>query len=188
MVTLLVGDEPAVEVFLHKDFEYHYSPVLKAAFNSAFIEGQTQTYNLRDTNERAVRLLVHWFYTPKLDYDVSPGSASGSKFLSLFQLWVLADWLLVPLLQKMVMHEIQGLCACLRQTPTDCINYVYNSISPGSQPHRFILEECAYSVLSAWYMKYPKVFPEDMLIELASLFAESLKPQRREVFKDSKNS
>jgi hypothetical protein len=32
--------------------------VLEAAFNSEFVEGQTQTYRLEDATERAFRLLV----------------------------------------------------------------------------------------------------------------------------------
>lgn len=39
----------------------------KAAFNSQFEEGQTQTYHLEDTTENAIRLLINWVYTQNLD-------------------------------------------------------------------------------------------------------------------------
>jgi uncharacterized protein YegP (UPF0339 family) len=66
LVTLYAGksDEKFV---VHKEFACHYSPVLKAAFNSEFIESQTQTYRLEDAADKAVRLLNHWMYTQTLD-------------------------------------------------------------------------------------------------------------------------
>lgn len=73
MVKILAGLE-AKEFTVHKEFACHYSPVLKATFNSNFIEGQTQTYNLDDIEVEVVRLLVHWLYTqsvgvPSLDIE-----------------------------------------------------------------------------------------------------------------------
>ena len=62
MFTLYAGDSDEV-LIVHREFASHYSPVLKAAVNSKFSEGQTQTYRLQETTDRAIRLLVHWFYT-----------------------------------------------------------------------------------------------------------------------------
>jgi len=47
---------------IHKDFAI-LSPVLKAAFSSPFLEGQTQTYRLEDIGGDVLRLLAHRFYT-----------------------------------------------------------------------------------------------------------------------------
>lgn len=57
MVTLYAGEGDDHKFTVHKDFVCHYSPVLKAAFESDFIEGQTQSYRLKDTSERTVKLL-----------------------------------------------------------------------------------------------------------------------------------
>lgn len=60
MVTLYAGDKPDAKSFLvHSSFAIHYSPVLKAAFGSDFIEGKTQEYRLDEESEETVRLLIH---------------------------------------------------------------------------------------------------------------------------------
>ena len=69
-VTLIAGQDDNSKSFgVHKDFSCHYSPVLKAASASSFVEGQTQTYKLPDATEEATALLVHWFYTQELLVD-----------------------------------------------------------------------------------------------------------------------
>ncbi|KAH7363880.1 hypothetical protein BKA65DRAFT_388657, partial [Rhexocercosporidium sp. MPI-PUGE-AT-0058] len=66
IITLKVGkDESVKEFIVHKDYACHFSPVLKAAFNSSFLEGQTQVYQLKDTHEGVVTMLVHWLYHQK---------------------------------------------------------------------------------------------------------------------------
>lgn len=78
MVTILAG--PNKEPFLvHKDFACHYSPVLRAAFNSSFIEGETQTYDLDDVEEETVRLLVHWIYTQSIALDEGYSTGDGDS-------------------------------------------------------------------------------------------------------------
>jgi len=49
------------------EYACHYSPVLTAAFNSVFLEGQTQTYRFDDISPSAFRLLVKWLYSERID-------------------------------------------------------------------------------------------------------------------------
>jgi len=49
------------------EFACHHSPVLKAAFNSNFIEEESQTYRLEEISASAFRLLVQWFYNEEFD-------------------------------------------------------------------------------------------------------------------------
>ena len=49
------------------EFVCHYSPVLDAAFNSGFVEGRTQTYELDDTRPGAFRFFVQWLYGQDID-------------------------------------------------------------------------------------------------------------------------
>ena len=61
MVTIYAGQNPHATPFvMHKDFACHFSPVLKAAFKSGFIEGQKQEYRVDEDDEEIVRLLVEW--------------------------------------------------------------------------------------------------------------------------------
>lgn len=63
-MTFYIGKgENMKEFVIHKEFACHYSPVFKAAFNSGFIEDQTQTYQLADTNPQVFQLLVQWLYS-----------------------------------------------------------------------------------------------------------------------------
>lgn len=68
MVTIYAGDdETAPKYFVHEEVACLYSPVFKAAFQGAFLEGQTKTYFLGETLESAVGLLVKWLYNQTLD-------------------------------------------------------------------------------------------------------------------------
>ena len=44
------------------------SPVLKAAFNSPFIEDQIQTYAMEDIDPAVFESFVKWLYTGKLNH------------------------------------------------------------------------------------------------------------------------
>ncbi|KAN0103457.1 hypothetical protein V8E51_011770 [Hyaloscypha variabilis] len=139
MVTFLVGkDEERFSV--HKEFACHYSPVLKAAFDSNFIEGQTQTYPLQDMLPSAFRLLAKWFYSDHIDLqlDIDPtvdinvtdevddnsdgeeddhatlqlNEAYRAQDLNFAQLWVAGDRLLIPRLQNAVVLAWNQLWNC----------------------------------------------------------------------------
>lgn len=117
IVTLYAGDNPE-KFAVHKDIACHYCPVFKAAFNSDFTEGQIRKYRLEDTTKDAIRQLINWFYTQKLDIQhLGPeGNLSKeevdlkletSEDKTLAELWVLAQKLLIPRLQDVVIKEMQ---------------------------------------------------------------------------------
>lgn len=64
-----MGNESSESKFVvHKQFACYYSPVLKAAPNSEFIEGQTQIYTFEETkHELAFAFFVQWLYAQKID-------------------------------------------------------------------------------------------------------------------------
>jgi hypothetical protein len=69
VVTIYAGQQEEAKPFLiHKDFARHHSPVLKAAFNSDFLEGRTQNYWLEEENEEAIRLLIHCMWEGSCSY------------------------------------------------------------------------------------------------------------------------
>lgn len=60
IVTLYAAtDETRKPPKIHKDVVCHYSPVLKAAFESQFHEGQTQSYTFQDVSQNLIKLLIH---------------------------------------------------------------------------------------------------------------------------------
>ena len=167
-VVTIYADTLSTQPYLvHEEFARHHSPVLRAAFDSKFIEGITKTYRL-DTTERAVRLLVNWMYTEKLDVqqlgDNPPANdtdAAAHEDFSLVELWVLADKLLIPRLA-----------------------YVYEHTEAGSPLRKLFVEQCAYERLPSKLEQNPDLFPKEMLLELAPLLYSrsrnaSLAPKKR---------
>jgi hypothetical protein len=62
-VTLTIGPESSIQNFVvHKELICHFSPVFSAAFNSAFIEGETQRMTFIDIDAKPFGLLIHWLY------------------------------------------------------------------------------------------------------------------------------
>jgi hypothetical protein len=187
MVTLYAGDSN--EAFtVHKEFACHYSPVLKTAFNSNFIEGQTQTYRLQETTERAVRLLVPWFYTQKLDTFVPKETkeavsderkAESSQDAALVELWVLAEKLLIPTLQNMVAREILECSRHAHEIQAGILHYVYEKTGRGSLLRRLIVDMCFRNLGTNIYQKYPERFPQEMLIELVTVFSMKIPVKAR---------
>jgi hypothetical protein len=154
--------------------------------NSTFIDAQTHLYKLEDTSEEAVRLLVHWFYTQKLDtipHDSLSVSSSlvDSEYLSLFQLWILGDRLLVPRLQDMVIREIDEIGCYFHSVPEHCTEYVYENTSPGHPLRRYFVEEYA-RLGSSWYTSYSE-HPKEMLVGLVAFLSDVITPQQRGALK-----
>jgi hypothetical protein len=184
-VTLFAGDNPQKFV-VHKEFACHYSPVLKAAFNSNFIEGQTQTYRLEDTSVDALRLLLYWFYTQIVDTsEVDPFPLPQSDFEKnedgrtklvqlcshLVELWVLAGSLIIPALQNMAMKEIVRGNGPSTGIATHCINYVYEKTTSGSPLRLFFVDLCACWLSEKAYLASPSRFPQEMLLDLVTVFS-----------------
>lgn len=109
LVTFIIGKNgETVNFTAHKEVICCHSPVLEAAFNSNFIEGQTQTCRLEDTTEDAFKLFMQWIYSQRLtlkqldDCWTTVEAEEVSEYMNLMGLWVLADRLCIPCLQNAV--------------------------------------------------------------------------------------
>ncbi|KAG4442582.1 hypothetical protein IFR05_001912 [Cadophora sp. M221] len=169
------------------EFACAHSSVLKAAFNSEFIEGQTQTYHLKDTSTEAFRLLVQWFYTQKFDvFDKSDIVGPRIKTevetlyeeqdLHLVQLWVLADRLLISRLQNIVMEALQKLWASPNCASTAWIPYAYDHTAAGSQLRKLAVDQAIYHFQPSAFTACPDDFPKDMLFEMALATSKAVMP------------
>ena len=189
MVTLIaVESDDTKEFLVHKEFACHYSPTLNAAFNSTFIEGQTQTYRLEKISEGAVRLLVQWLYTQKLDIvqlrnsygepegdDITEMNDEETKdeYLCLAQLWVLADQFLIPKLQNLVLRIFDEIRIELKILPVNCFSYVYENTSKDSKIRLYFLHHYACYTHSDEYAEYADFFSKEMLLDLAIAHAKA---------------
>ncbi|TVY14091.1 Kelch repeat and BTB domain-containing protein 8 [Lachnellula arida] len=94
-VTFIVGKE-AQKFTVHKNLAEHYSPFFEKAFNSGFVEGQTQEMVLDDVEAGIFGYVVNWLYTQKI---IHP-EESKIQLEEMAKLWVLAGRFLIPRLQN----------------------------------------------------------------------------------------
>lgn len=175
-MTLEIGPKKTKFV-VHKDYACHYSPVLKAALNSQFIEGQTQTYTLEDVEMSTGKLLIHWFYHQSfsvLNHDDWELSGTDEESLALIQLWVLADKLLIPRLQNDILREIKRFQEDEAIIPITGLGYAYKHSSKDSVLRKFLLDLCACYMDPKKYSTEPDYFPKEMLLELVEMYATKL--------------
>jgi hypothetical protein len=178
MVTFLVG--PIAQKFLiHKERVCHHSPVLKAAFNGNFIEGQTQTYRIEDTSPGAFRMFTRWIYDQGLDLfqlktadekerDVrwNIGGAALVEDLELAELWVLADKMAVPKLQNFIVRQIVEIRNQCRGVAIRTLPYIYKKPAVGSPLRRLIVSEVAQHGCKQDFNSTEN-FPHEFLVDLA---------------------
>lgn len=192
MVTFFIGKEGSDEKFpVHKEFACHHSPVLSAAFNSNFMEGETQTYRLEDINPSTFRLLVQWLYHGKFDVfkqddlecaddenDPEIEKLWAAQDLDLVQLWIVADKLLIRPLQNAVIAVLEEFWEepFVRQggPTTSWIPYVYDHTSVGSPLRDFAADVCAYKVGSERFAEAPDDFPKEVLLDMAIVLSKAV--------------
>jgi hypothetical protein len=192
LVKLYAGPNPNAKGFtVHKDFACHYSPVLKTAFNSDFLEGQTQEYRfesfgeeyyereeseLDGENEEVVRLLVHWLYTQDLDliqlqedFGDWESDLARKEDVCLVKLWVLADKLLIPQLQNSTLEALEKIQKKFNIVATYCLGYVSINISKESGLRRWFVQ--FISSLGAEYFNEDDAdeVPHDILLDIIVL-------------------
>ncbi|TVY71185.1 hypothetical protein LSUE1_G008209 [Lachnellula suecica] len=154
-------------------------PVFAAAFNSEFIEGQTQIYRPEDTDPQVFRLLTQWMYTKSLRY-ISPGSeAEGQQHLHNLQLaihlWVLADRFCIPPLQNHAMVDIVSIAYHYQTYPIHSLNFVWENTATGSPLRHYLLDFAALGIDAAGFQASRNESPREMLLELTMNFAQALK-------------
>ncbi|KAL2072754.1 hypothetical protein VTL71DRAFT_12097 [Oculimacula yallundae] len=166
IVTLIAGEDLSEKPMnVHKEVACHYSPVLKAAFNRRFQEGESQTYRIED-----------YMYNRNLDID-SFDPIPADKNLAdkmLIEIWVLADKLLIPGLQNFAIFELEDLGKRYKTTSTDCLEYVYERTPSGSPLRKFFLQQCAFNVTSKRFLERPEQFPKEMLLKLATVMNDAI--------------
>ncbi|KAF7878830.1 hypothetical protein EAF04_000033 [Stromatinia cepivora] len=191
LVSLVVGHDGVESRFaVHKRFACHYSPVLKAAFNSDSIEGQTQVYNFEETkHELTFAYLVQWIYTQKIEIlvgeegfvDDSPDATEMETNErvkmdddALVKLWILADKLLMPECQNYVADRIMARFQHFKIIALECLSYVWdNTAGEETRLQRlFIIQSLEAKFSRQFLLDNMEYFPKPLLcILLGSLFS-----------------
>ena len=90
-------------------------------------------------------LIFHYpgFYAQILDtrqpQDCLGGDTKKDEDLALVQLWILADQLIIPELQNLVIDKINEISDVTRKVPTALLDYVYANTSVKSPLRRWFL-------------------------------------------------
>lgn len=178
LVTFLIGPE-ATKFVAHKEFVAYHSKVLKAAFESGFIEGLTQTYTISDTTARAFRLLMQWFYSDTLklpqksmEHNVPPDrEALQSEYMSWVEAWILADKLSMPRLQNVLidaMWKFSRYCGSF-----NAMHYIYDNTSVDSALRKLSVKQAVDGWSPRLISEFGDSFPREMLKDvLIGLFKE----------------
>jgi len=193
--------ENAKEFAVHRELVYLNSPVLKAAFESPFLEGITQEYRLEDTSEEAFLYLMQWFYSRTInfathydgvDWTVAAKDMSGSEdyerhlticrkeMRTLVEFWVLADKLMIPKPQNLVMRQISEIVKPCIEGLLDQIQFIYDNTSEDSQLRRFVVYHSIWNVGKGfWDKEYEDLYPKEFLIDAAYAFSSVLSDPSR---------
>lgn len=150
--------------------------MFQVAFNSEFIEGQTQTYRLEATGI-TVQFLVHWIYNSNFDIEPEDPKSRGTerianswKFRRLVKLWVLADPLLMRGLQNSIIVELERLRQASHHGGTSLYAYIYENTSKDSTLRLYILHIAVCHMRKSAVVKHPDRFPHEMLLDMAMIF------------------
>jgi BTB/POZ domain len=137
-VTITVGSHDCKETFIvYKEFLCYYSPFFDAAFNSSFIEGQTQTMEYPDAHPHVFGIFVQWIHTQTI------GSVcyKAESAFRIVQLWILSDRLLVPSLQNLAIRVLCGYNYWLPDLET--FQMAYTNTGFGSPIQRLLIKAFA---------------------------------------------
>jgi len=175
LVTIYVG--PERKAFrVHKEVVCLYSPVLKAAFNSNFMEGQTQTYTLEDCDDTAFRFIVQWMYRQSITPPATEEEAIliRDKFRSartpqdseiwrkilryprdLISAWLTADYLQSPRLQNYIVDQMEQL-SWFQMIAVYSLDFLYENVSRGAAIREMTFEQCVRVIRAKYYEKNPE--------------------------------
>lgn len=170
-VTFLIGksnpnkfqDNPK-KFLVHKSFVCYHSPVLKAAFNSKFEEGETQTYKLADVTVPVFWLFVKWLYTQNLEELKTPKDHDNA----LIRLWILAEKFFIPRLQKNVIDALEQFRKPTKTLTSNEFVYVYENTSVDSPLRKLLVHQCVWNLAHTAFKNSSSQFPQEMLIGIAT--------------------
>jgi len=167
MVTILVGSQKH-KFIAHKDFLTYYSEYFRACLGERFTEAENRVVELDHTEPEAFRHLMDWIYKQDIqsvaERQIEAIGASVQDVAGEYMdLWILADYLLIPELQNLVLeklseHKPAVLCP-------DVISHVYSNTGEGSMLRKFCVGLVEYS-RPGWCTN--SLLPPEMLLDLSS--------------------
>lgn len=149
---------------------------------------------MQDTTEDAVRQLIDWFYTQKLDMqhlgpegNIGKGEVSSelkkAEDETLVELWVLAQKLLIPRLQNATIEEMQRsrMQAGLPCTSSEWYNIAYKNTEQGSALRRYLADTLTTALFTEEKLRVRvEKIPKERLIDIIAALRKVLSQEERE--------
>jgi hypothetical protein len=107
------------------------------------------------------------------------GGPKKDEDLALVQLWILADKLIIPELQNLVIKKIDEICEVTEIIPTAVLDSVYEKTSVESPLRRWFFYQCSTQLESDWFTEHPEHFPQEMLIDMAVFWSRNMSEQTK---------
>lgn len=191
---------------MQKEVATFYSRVLEAAFNSDFIEGQTQTYALEDVDEGVFKLFIQWLYRQRFGYYLTqaeadllrqPESHTEEQLKAdkdkiekrqelLVRLWVLGDRLSIPHLQNLVVDELENIRFTWNTTvPVLLLEEVYENTVEECRFRKFLLLHVKSFLPKDVLKEHVEIIPKTFLLDYALTSHVYLDWPNRECFRRS---
>lgn len=181
-IILTAGEDETAKTFLvHKEAAIATSPVI-----AKYVEESAQDhYLLKDSTERAVRLLVQYTYSQDIvieqlrdDNDFDSTWNDIEEDLALVELWILAKELEIPSLQNLTIRAIDDIYHKCGILASHCIPAVYDLTSSSSELRRLFVALCAHTDPEITRASID-IFPQEFLCDLASFLLEKLQDSQK---------
>lgn len=172
-----------VEFLVHKEIACYHSIVFDASFNGGFKEAETLEYELDDTTPGAFQLLVQWLYFQKLELrQLHPGHravklthADQSENMALAELWILAERLILPRLQNLVITNMYQIFIRTQFIPAQTWKFIFDGEYQSSSPLRkYVVDLVACYVDEETYdeLEESDMLPVGLLVGVAKIWAK----------------
>lgn len=195
LVTILVGPE-RTPFKIHKEAASS-SPVLRAAFNSVFTEGRTQTYTLEDADVNAFQIVVQFMYSNAIRPLITPHEMNtiqgpveddviedvsytvSDRTIHYLEAWNIADYLQLPNCQNRVVDQIANLAMDHDIIPACCLSLVYTDKFVETPIKDMVFELCRRYLDPVYYAPgslelAKEIFPFEYLLE--HVFLDKINP------------
>ncbi|KAI9878193.1 MAG: hypothetical protein M1830_001585 [Pleopsidium flavum] len=140
VVKVYVGPKKT-RFFIHKELLCDHSEFFRAALTGGFKEAHEGAVYLPEDELEVFAKLVEWLYADQLDttfiFREDPDEsvcATDLKKVTLFvKLWVLADRLRIPALQRVAVWAVRSFMEVYLYLPTDIVLYIFENTVPSAE-------------------------------------------------------
>lgn len=178
---------------MHKDHLTATSPYFRAALNGKFKEASMGIVTLKETSVATYSMFNEWLYTGKITDEpcMEKGlSVSGRlakdkpTFPQLLDVWLLADYLLVPQLKNFINEKMVAKYEVWSVTPNKDFKYFYENTEPGSPMRKFMVDLCVWRRHQEGeaYWRNIDCFPPEMVADILVTFSRRIEGLDRDPF------